>query len=564
MACVRVAVRFAHMMMLSGIGTVLLVVAAWMGVVPPELPSGGGFSTRGFTSGGGQSHAWVVLPDPNPKNEEAAMLAHVAPRSAGVGGVGAADGVLFPAVRLEKMAIGIAACDDRVYMFFEPGAERDAGSLEVLSVRALATPIAGMYAYEPRGRLEAHRSLRRLGGFVGAVGTVEGPVAVVRSDADMGEPSLVVSVLRGGEWTRARSPEGIDPRERVGVASVGGRAWIVGRTGSGEWGAWIGNGIGDGLGEEAGSGKNAQGSWIFRSLASAPFDVAAARFAGIGTLVVATARRGLVLEMWSEVGSGWVKLGEHAGVGDRYGLAGLEDVGRAVVVWEDEPRAAGADVMDAQPGPDGVKVWEVSARTGLVLHDGEAARRGPLSTQDFRALVVLLVGATTAVLLFVVRVGEDPGVLTLPLGVSLAASGRRVAASAVDIAIALAGVWAVTGATPPEVMDVLKLTPGGMGVMGLVDVVVFGFVGGTVCEGVFGRTIGKVVAGCEVLPVAGRETVDRRGLGLGRAAIRNAVKWALPPAALLGLFEPGGRHRGDVVGRTVVVERFEKNEGEGV
>lgn len=493
------------------------------------------------------------------------MLAHVAPRSADAGGVGASDGVLYPAVRLEKMATGIAACDDRVYLFFEPSAGRDPGALEVLSVRALSTPIAGMYAYEPRGRLDAHRSLPRLGGFVGAVGTADGPVAVVRGEAEDGSAGLIVSVLRDGEWKRTQSPDvggafGIDLRERVMVASVGGRAWVIGRTDGDGWGAWIGVG----LGAEDGSGKVAPGSWSFRSLASAPFDVGAARFAGLGSFVVATSRRDSALELWSEVGSAWVKLGEHAGVNERYGLTGLEDVGRAVVVWEDEARDDDPEAIGPKAGPQGVKVWEVSAGTGLVLHDGEAARRGPLSTQDFRALVVLLIGATTAVLLFVVRVGEDSGVLTLPPGVSLAASGRRVAASAVDVVIALTGVWVVTGATPPEAMDVLKLTPGGMGVMGLVDVVVFGFVGGTVCEGFFGRTIGKVVAGCEVLPVVGRESVDRRGLGLGRAAIRNAVKWALPPAALLGLFEPGGRHRGDVAGRTVVVERFEKDDREGL
>lgn len=560
MARVRVAIRFARMIILSGLVNLLLVSAAWLGVVPPELPSGGSVSTRGAPGGGGgqQSHAWVVLPDPNPKNEEAAMLAHVAPRSAGAGGVGAADGVLFPAVRLEKMAIGIAACDDRVFMFFEPEEGRDAGSLEVLSVRALATPIAGMYAYEPRGRLEAHRSVRRMGGFVGSVGTSEGPLVVVREDPAVGVDRLVISLLEGGEWREVRSPDGIDLGARVSVASVGGQAWIVGRRGDGIWGVWVGKDLDSWEQQRSGA------TWGFRSLAGAPFEVGSARLAGVGALAVAAVREGAGLTLWSEVGSEWAKFGEHASVGDGWGLAGLEDVGRVVVIWEDQAAGPGVESTGAHVGPVGVKVWEVSAGTGLVLHDGEAARRGPLSTQDFRALVVLLVGATTAVLLFVVRVGEDGGVLSLPPGVSLAAAGRRVAASAFDVAIALAGVWVVTGATPPEVLDVLKLTPGGMGVMGLVDVVVFGFVGGTVCEGVFGRTIGKVVAGCEVLPVAGRETVDRRGLGLGRAAIRNAVKWALPPAALLGLFEPGGRHRGDVAGRTVVVERFEPEEGVGV
>lgn len=556
-ACVRGAVRSVHMVTLSGMWQTWLVIAAWVGVAPTGLPAAGGVSTRGAPGDG--SHAWIVLPDPSSKNEEAAILAHIAPRSRR-DGAGAADGVMFPAVRLEKMAVGLAACDERVYLFFEPVAERDSGALEVLSVRAVETPIAGMYAYEPQGRLEAHRSLARMGGFIGAVGTLQGVLAVVRADSASADAGFVVSVLGSSGWEPVAGPacggaDGIDLREPIGVASVAGQPWILGRTGGGIWSAWTADAEAL-VGASAGQGE--AGVWAYRALPDAPFDVSMARVAGVGPLLVAAAGQGSGVELWSLVGDGWVRLGRHESVGERYGLAALGDVARALVVWEEGTPDSGVETS-ASRGPSGVKVWEVSAGTGLVLHDGDAARRGPLSTQDFRALVALLVGATTAVLLFVVKVGDESGVLSLPPGVSLAATGRRVAASAVDVAAAVAGVWVVTGASPSEVVDVLKLTPGGMGVMGLVDLIVFGFVGGTLSEAVFGRTIGKAMAGCEVLPVVGTQTVDRRGLGLGRAAARNAVKWALPPAAMLGLFEPGGRHRGDVTGRTVVVERFEED-----
>ena len=45
--------------------------------------------------------------------------------------------------------------------------------------------------------------------------------------------------------------------------------------------------------------------------------------------------------------------------------------------------------------------------------------------------------------------------------------------------------------------------------------------------------------------------------------MRNAVKWGLPPVALFGLIDAGGRHRGDQLARTaVVVEGVGAEEGE--
>jgi hypothetical protein len=45
---------------------------------------------------------------------------------------------------------------------------------------------------------------------------------------------------------------------------------------------------------------------------------------------------------------------------------------------------------------------------------------------------------------------------------------------------------------------------------------------------------------------------------LWRAAVRNLVRWALPPLALSGLSGMDHRHRGDTAAGTVVVVRQEK------
>lgn len=552
------ACTMARMTSVIGLWQLVAMLLVMAGPAPALVPATGSVELA-IGAGGTPSHGWVVLASPSPKNEQGAMLAHIAPRSERAGEVGAADGVLFPAVRLERTAHAIAACDDRVYMFFDAEEGRDASMLEVLSVRAMPTPIAGLYAYEPQGRLEAHRSLPRLGGFVGAVGTSRGVAALVRSGDKKSGDELVLSLLRDGEWVTGAVPQvggdtGIDLSAEIQLLSVGGEVWIAGRTRDGRPGVW--EAVGDVFGDADERGTR-EGLWRFRRVPEVPGAAGALRLLGVGPIVIGLARdAGGTLGLWSLVGDRWIELGKRGDVPERFGAAWLSDVRRVVVVWESGVEGGGAG-SGTEAASDGVTVWEVSASTGLVMHDGAAARRGPLSTQDFRALVVLLVGATTAVLLFVVRSGEDSGVLAMPPGVSLAAAGRRVAASAIDVAFAFTGVWVVSGATPGQVVDVLRLTPDGMGVMGLVEVVVFGFAAGTITEAAFGRTIGKVLTGCEALPIVGKEAIDRRGLGLRRAAMRNAVKWALPPAAFLGLFEPGGRHRGDIAAGTVVIERFD-------
>jgi hypothetical protein len=45
--------------------------------------------------------------------------------------------------------------------------------------------------------------------------------------------------------------------------------------------------------------------------------------------------------------------------------------------------------------------------------------------------------------------------------------------------------------------------------------------------------------------------------------IRNVVKWGLPPVAMVGMLDPVGRHRGDLLAMTAVVIEGEPDEDEG-
>lgn len=533
----------------------ILCLSTFAMLVMDAFAAGGLIATGNASSTpAGLSHGWIALPDPVTANLQGTMLAHVPPRKGAVAGaafaVGSDDGVLLPVMRLESMPVGMAAWNDSLYLFFGP--KRVAGGIgfEVLSLRALPTPLAELFAYEPRARLRGHPSVTMTGGFAGSIGSRFGPVVLMHEPGPVGMPVLLL--LDGDRWSTIDAPPvlgdaGLDVREPLTLIADERGVGVVGRDRSGRLGLWRGAPRESAL-------PGGAWAWEHGVLPALPDLALGARFVGVGKNVYAVGVREGTLHVWAIVGERWSQIGERAEVSGDIGLAWLAGQDRLVAVWQEDapgPRAGTEDPVR----PKRAVVWEVSGATGLVMHDGPAARSGPLSTGDFRALVVLLVGVTAAVLLFVVRVGDEESVPTLPEGAALASIGRRALAGAIDLMLAASVVSVVSGASYASLIDVLRLTPQGYGVMGLVQITFVGFGMSTLGEAISGRTIGKVLAGCVVLPVVGQDAIDRSGIGLGRAAMRNAVKWGLPPAAVLGVFETGGRHRGDMVGRTIVAER---------
>ncbi len=89
---------------------------------------------------------------------------------------------------------------------------------------------------------------------------------------------------------------------------------------------------------------------------------------------------------------------------------------------------------------------------------------------------------------------------------------------------------------------------------------------GVLGEWLFSRTMGKALLGCRVVSTATRGGSSAR-LSVRQSFVRNFVKFVVPPVAALGLSDPNGRHRGDVLAATVVVisAGFSPGqEGEGV
>jgi len=247
---------------------------------------------------------------------------------------------------------------------------------------------------------------------------------------------------------------------------------------------------------------------------------------------------------------------------------------------------------------------EVSAVDGRTMFTGPAKRDGVVTTRDFRILTIAFSSMMVAVLLFVLRTDRKP--VLIPPGSSLASGPRRAAATLID-AVTVALLAGLLGVNISELFSAqIILNPGS--VLGSVfAIMALGAVHGTISEALWGRTIGKFVTDCDVVgfrrikpsaKAAGTtddETGTRKAAAqeqenaeetprggvvettggpvyrigsyeigqpmVWQAAARNAVKWLLWPLSLVALFDPSGRHPGDVIASTVVVEWPEEEAG---
>lgn len=193
--------------------------------------------------------------------------------------------------------------------------------------------------------------------------------------------------------------------------------------------------------------------------------------------------------------------------------------------------------------------------TGRTLYAGTARSEGPISPGEFRAVVLGLLVLMAAVLALVLR-APPAGSFVLPAATALAEPGRRLAATLIDLGATLLIVRGL-GLWPASLLDPAAWFDGTNGLT-LGATVVVAVLNGAVCEGLWGKTPGKVLVGCEVV-LLGRtgEPWDPRPPGPARALVRNLVKWVLPPVAVLGVLDPEGMHRGDSYARTAVVVRIE-------
>lgn len=290
------------------------------------------------------------------------------------------------------------------------------------------------------------------------------------------------------------------------------------------------------------------------------------------------------------------------GVGSIFGVVPIEDAARVAVVWLEKEREGaepelrvqrrsfptpsgapptappGSPTGDQRETPGGIReiipvepesreptaaaksgaarvrghleIREISVFTGATVYAGPQRGDGPVSAFEVQLLAGVLVLVMIVVLILVLTREPDNGVFHLPRGTALAEPGRRAMAGVIDLAAAILIADKAWGVPTSDLLGPNRIFSGeALWVLG--TAILIGLTLGTIGEWLTGRSFGKALMGCAV--------VDARDPGaepgapkFWQALVRNLVKWGAAPAAMLGLMESTGRHRGDALSRTLV------------
>lgn len=469
-----------------------------------------------------EAHGWVLLFNPG---QESVILVHLPPRHAAVhGGV---PGLARLSRTLEKMPAGLAASGRRVFMVFDGEPRR------VMSIQATPSPIAGNWRDEPEGRLEPHPPLPTRGRLAGFAFGGDRPAALL-----VDEDGATLLELEGGVWSARALPDD----------AGGARA------------SWSLLGDETGLvlirGDESGSQwwrRDAGGAWRGAPGRLPPDASPVGLFRGRIVLIGAV---GDSREILLADDSGLEQVGTITMPGARapngVSVVALPDQGgRLALVWRES--------IDARPGVAHF-IREVSLATGRTLADGPVERVMPVSAREFRLLAAWLVMVMVVSLFIVLRPIDDRTPVVLPEGLALAGSGRRFAATAIDLVVCAIPVARMWGVSVADILTGGILLAPGEDWTAMPAVLAVGAVYGTLMEALFGGTIGKLMLGCRVIRAAGVAPDRVRWVGVLGCFGRNLIKWVLPPVSALAMLDPSGRHRGDLVARAVVVIRVEPDE----
>jgi hypothetical protein len=589
-----------------GVLVIGALAAGWAPVARAQsLPGAGGFLVSASGGGAGvESHGWAVVPEDRAPRS---IVLHIPPRGVSAPGGGVVpDGAIARAATIDQAPEQIAAWDATVYLAFPPQiarpGERRRRVLSVTASRAvLVGGGGGAWEFDAGERLNAAPSMPGTGPLLGFVGSPRGPVALL-DETDWG--GLTLLVLTKEEWRRVPLPGGeiadgpapsLAPPPILVATPRGPALFIRDRSRPGVW-------IAD-LPEKpvggAASAEQARGaepaelgptegpSWTWLAL---PFgEGAAASISGPvfqvrGRFVVADRSGPGSLTLWSAGGTGMLELARLDGLPTGYSVAPLEQTGRIVLVCPervDAPTPPGARLPPGGAGVGGggrespayeYHVREVSALTGQVLYAGKPTGTSPVSPAEFRILVLLLLGVTVAIMVFVLRPtgpGGSEVPLVLPARAALAEPGRRIAAAVLDLAPAMLLASKLSGVPLGELWSAEGLLGGDALVLTL-DSLGLAFVHTVLCEWLFRRSLGKVLAGCEAVQVVLRPAPPEGVLqpeavrpALWRAVVRNLIKWGLAPVALPGLASPDRRHLGDRLSGMVVVVQTSPQEAAG-
>jgi len=581
-------------------------------VLAAGAPAG---SVEGVVLGSGtilppaESHAWFVVPGA----KDGAVVMHVPPRKfARVedGKLhGSDDGMVRVAARLDSMPSMIAAWGDRVYLLEDRPRGFESTRRLVTSMRAVRSGIGDFWGTLPGTGLDVHPSVTGAGEVVSFVASGLGPTLLLAGrDPTTDRSVLRLLVLVEREWVELGVPNEASDFVFDGAAARGGvRPWALlvssvdgyqllcgSKASVVRWSISFDQEFAvrvrqssdvdvDDAKELGTLARFVEAPWTGPETLVRPGDPAIPGpekplFVGVvcGRLVVLE-ERGLILQMKEWTGKRWRTIESYAveSQASLIGVAPLDGVGRLAIV---SPEPTEGSALGVTPGEEPAQkvradfapevkhqMLEASVFTGREMFNGRWKQVGPLSSSDLRALAIVLIGAMSLVVVFVLKAESIGAEATLPEGAVFAGPIMRSVAMLIDLAVAVLISGRVHSMSLSEMFSPEGLLVGN-GVWAVVTALAVAAVIGTIAEATFGRTLGKLVTGCEVIDsrVGVLPTESERDWrpSVIAAGLRNVLKWMLPPIGLLTMLDPQGRHPADRVARTAVVVWLDEAEDE--
>ncbi|MBU6412862.1 MAG: RDD family protein [Planctomycetes bacterium] len=515
-------------------------------------------------------HGWTISRDPD---ERDFVVIHVPPRrpTPGLSPMRASpDGAARGVVRLKAAPTSIASLGSTAYLTFEP-TKADA-PIPLMAVTAVRTSMGELWNYVPTGRLEARAAIPvTRSAVLSMMGTQSGLLALTQSRDAATNKAISLHLYRQGVWgdvtpalpTTFVTSETNAPRlihAADGTATVGMKVGLTLEI----WQARITT-------EAISSPAEPTGDSV-PTLTSAPEKITLKSTAEwskvLSTPWAESASPDLISFVASSTGNvviasipahgqqparlirlderGQTTIAQLEGIGSGFSTVPIADASRIVVL--SPPIEAKTKTSSHSVTPTHT-ISEYSILSGRNWYTGPTRNPNPITGGDFRVVVAILIALMSMVLFVVIRPNKSPEAISLPEHASLAEPTRRFIAGLIDLAAAIIVGSRLAGVQFDDLFA-LSTWLSDQAVISVACIAGFGFVAGTVGEALTGRSLGKLLTGCEVVSITNREDPD---LPFSAALIRNAIKWGLPPVAVLGLFDPSLRHKGDEFARSAVV-----------
>ena len=467
------------------------------------------------------SRAWAVYENSSQEN----LLVYFAPRDDASAQPESPIGQIQAVRKIgSRLPLDIAALNDRVYLTFTPVYADRKRIMRVYSIRAIPSPIGSIWSLDPPDQMQVEHPLITDASLLGFHATSKALWALLEQD-DTHE----LRTLTPAGWESVPVPSEYTSR-RLELHAIGTDPVLVDRSG---------------LTFKAHRYDPDAGTW---STLPTTLEL------GTQTRVLSSPNALHVIDE-NESGQSRLRYWSEDGI---YLIADAMDLPAGAALTElpsshtilgmhltREPSGEGED----DPDTVSIRMLELDAKTGSVRFDDAPAVTAPVSVEEFRFLVVMMILVMSGVLVVVI-LPDHANRMYLPEGMQIADPGRRLIASVIDVFLVTSIVGYTVGVAPSQILTLsIILQPGNAWTIFPMTIVA-GIAYSTSAEFIVSATPGKILMGLRV--VAAEEGTPRRPR-LWSALVRNVIKWVLPPVAALALIDPETLHRGDRTSRSLVV-----------